>query len=118
MIVTGLLLIALPIAAGYWRVIAARDQAQEQFASAQNARAMSLASIGEQVLARDGATRALLVAIEGLKSSGDPSVAQATETLPITPQTQRLAYHALGSLREKYIVTGERFSTPIVSFSP
>ena len=118
MIVTGLLLIALPIAGGYLRVIAAKDQAQEQFAFAQRARAISLASIGEQVLARDGASRGLLIAIEGLKSSDDASVAQATETLPITPQTQRLAYHALRDLREKYIVPGERFSAPIVSFSP
>jgi WD40 repeat protein len=112
------LLIALPITGGYWRVIAARNQAEEQFKSAQNARAISLASIGEQVLLRDGPTRGLLVAIEGLKSSGDASAAQATETLPITPQTQRLAYHALRGLREKYIVPGKRFSAPLVSFSP
>ena len=118
MIVAGLLLIALPIAGGYLRVIAAKDQVQKQFAFAQRARAMSLASIGEQVLARDGASRGLLIAIEGLKSSDDPSVAQATETLPITPQAQRLAYHALRDLREKYIVPGPRFSPPIVSFSP
>jgi len=117
-IVTGVLLIALPITGGYWRVIAARNQAEEQFKSAQNARAISLASIGEQVLLRDGPTRGLLVAIEGLKSSGDASAAQATETLPITPQTQRLAYHALRGLREKYIVPGKRFSAPLVSFSP
>lgn len=117
MIATGLVILTLPIAGGYWRAISARNQAQEQFASAQNARAMSLASIGEQVLARDGATRGLLVAIEGLRSSGNPSAAQATETLPITPQTQRLTYDALRSMREKYIVTGERFTTPVVSFS-
>ena len=117
MIVAGLLLIALPIAGGYSRVIAAKDQVQKQFAFAQRARAMSLASIGEQVLARDGASRGLLIAIEGLKSS-DASVTQATETLPITPQAQRLAYHALRDLREKYIVPGPRFSPPIVSFSP
>ena len=118
MIVTGLLLIALPITGGYWRVIGARDQVQEQFESAQEARALSLASIGEQVLLRDGPTRGLLVAIEGLRSSGDASVAQAAEALPIIPQIQRLAYHALRGLREKYIVPGKRFSAPLVSFSP
>ncbi len=118
MIVTGLLLISLPIAGGYWRVLLEKDRAQEQFASAQRARAILLASIGEQVLARDGPTRGLLIAIEGLKRFGDASVAQATETLPITPQTQRLAYHALRGLREKYIVPGKQFSAPIVSFSP
>jgi WD40 repeat protein len=118
MIVASLLLIALPIAGGYLRVIAAKDQAQEQFAFAQRARAISLASIGEQVLARDGPSRGLLIAMEGLKSSDEASVAQATETLPIAPQTQRLAYHALRELREKYIVPGPRFSAPIVNFSP
>jgi WD40 repeat protein len=117
-IVTSVLLIALPITGVYWRVIGARDQAEEQFESAQNARAIALASLGEQVLLRDGPTRGLLVAIEGLKSSGDTSVAQATETLPIIPQTQRLAYQALRGLREKYIVPGKRFSAPLVSFSP
>ena len=82
-IATGVLLFALPITGGYWRVIADRNQAEEQFKSAQTARAISLASIGEQVLRRDGPTRGLLIAIEGLKSSGDTSVAPATQTLPI-----------------------------------
>ena len=117
-IVAGVLLVALPITGGYWRVSGARDQAEEQFETAQNARAISLAWLGEQVLLRDGPTRGLLVAIEGLKRSGDASVTQGAETLPITPQIQRLAYHALPNLREKYIVPGKRFLSPLVSFSP
>jgi WD40 repeat protein len=96
----------------------ARHRAQEQLESAQNARAISLAAIGEQTLLRDGAAQGLLVAIEGLKGESDGSSDPLTQTLPVIPQTQRLAYRALQHLREKYIIPGERFSAPLVSFSP
>jgi len=96
----------------------ARRQAQQQFWSAQKARAISLAAIGEQTLMRDGATQALLIAIEGLKGADGASSVPAAQTLPIIPQTQKLAYRALQELREEYIIPGERFSAPLVSFSP
>jgi len=96
----------------------ARLQAEERLKSIQTARAISLASVGEEVLRRDGPTQGLRVAIWGLKASADASAASAAETLPIIPQTQRLAYRALQELREKYVVTGQPFVAPIVTFSP
>jgi WD40 repeat protein len=96
----------------------ARRQAQQQFQTAQKARAISLAAIGEQTLMRDGATQALLIAIEGLKGAGGALSFTPAQTLPIIPQTEKLAYRALRELREEYIIPGERFSAPLVSFSP
>jgi hypothetical protein len=93
-------------------------QAQAELTSAQNARAVSLASIGEQLLYRDGPTRALLVGLEGLKGSAAGSDVSTSQGVPIIPQTEKLVYRALQQLREKYIVPGARFSPPQVSFSP
>jgi hypothetical protein len=96
----------------------ARHLTQQQLESAQKARAFSLAAIGERTLLRDGAAQGLLVAIEGLKGASGGSSVRTAQMLPIIPQTQRLAYRALHDLREKYIIPGERFSPPLVSFSP
>jgi WD40 repeat protein len=107
-----LLITCLSFFVGYQRDLAARQKLREGLESAQFARAFSLASIGEQVLARDGPTKALLIALEGLinaKNGGD---------LPTIPKTERLTYRALQDLREKYIVPGEKFSSPQVIFSP
>jgi WD40 repeat protein len=112
-VLTGAL-IALPIYVGF----EAHHRTQKQLESAQRARAISLAAIGEQTLLRDGAAQGLLVAIEGLKGANGGSSVPAAQALPIIPRTQRLAYQALQELREKYIIPGERFSAPVVSFSP
>jgi len=108
------MLMALPIYAGF----EVHHRTQQQLESAQKARAISLAAIGEQTFLRDGAAQGLLVAIEGLKGASRGSSVRAAQMLPIIPQTQRLAYRALQELREKYIIPGERFSPPLVSFSP
>ncbi|HEX8165821.1 MAG TPA: AAA family ATPase [Beijerinckiaceae bacterium] len=91
---------------------------QRELHSLQNARAVSLASIGEQVLSRDGATRALLVALEGLRNPEESSNLTEPERVPVIPKTQRLAYKALQDLREKYIVPVKGSGPPQVSFSP
>jgi energy-coupling factor transporter ATP-binding protein EcfA2 len=96
----------------------AHHRTQQQLTSAQKARAISFAAIGEQTLLRDGAAQGLLVAIEGLKGASGGSSDRNAQLVPIIPQTQRLAYRALQDLREKYIIPGERFSPPLVSFSP
>jgi WD40 repeat protein len=113
-IVLAGVLIALPIYVAF----EVHHRTQRQLQSAQKARAISLAAIGEQTLLRDGAAQGLLVAIEGLRGAGRGSPVHTAQMLPIIPQTQRLAYRALQDLREKYIIPGERFSPPLVSFSP
>ena len=127
-----LLLLFIPAIIGtafYWQQVESRRKLQadanqalddllQELKSAQTARAISLASIGEQLLNRDGATRGLLVALEGLKGAGEPSNPNSLTDLPILPQTRRLAYRALQELRETYINPGPRFIPPQVSFVP
>ena len=127
-----LLLLFIPAIIGtafYWQQVESRRKLQadanqalddllQELKSAQTARAISLASIGEQLLNRDGATRGLLVALEGLKGAGEPGNPNSLTDLPILPQTRRLAYRALQELRETYINPGPRFIPPQVSFVP
>src|SRR5262249_47947812 len=70
------------------------------------AKARTLAARGEEALERDGATRALLIAVAGLKGA-----------TTYVPELERLAYRSLQDLREQRIfLIGSQFASS--SFSP
>jgi len=70
------------------------------------AKARTLAARGEEALERDGATRALLIAVAGLKGA-----------TTYVPELERLAYRSLQDLREQRIFSiGSQFASS--SFSP
>ena len=77
----------------------------QEVARLEQAKARVLAARGEESLDRDGATKALLIAVAGLRD------------LTYVPELERLAYKALQNLRERRIFSSERGSATS-SFSP
>ncbi len=78
---------------------------KQQVAQLEQAKARVLAARGEESLDRDGATKALLIAVAGLRD------------LAYVPELERLAYKALQNLRERRIFLSESGSATS-SFSP
>lgn len=81
---------------------------QRQAKQQAEATARALALRGKDVLEREGATNALLIAIEGLDS----------DTVAYTPEMEALAYDALHNLRERLTISAHEDQVGSSEFAP